>query len=80
MILVKVISVVEPKVERPHQWDLFQLTLDDGKGKSYRADMSRVSYAVFKAEQELLAKGVDPILLATYHDAVREEAEYDSQE
>lgn len=79
--MIKVISITEPpKTKYEHPWDIFQLVLDSGNGVPYRADMSRVSYEVFKLEQELLSKGVDKKLLYKYHDAVRNEAEYDSQD
>ncbi len=78
--VVKVTNLVEPKVERPHPWDCFDMDIDYGNGKLIHVTMSRVSYKVFQVEQALLQAGVDPLLLETYHDAVRDEAEYDCQE
>ncbi|MFA6972513.1 MAG: hypothetical protein WC208_14105 [Gallionella sp.] len=81
--VVKVTNLIAPKTtkgswERP--WESFDMDIDYGDGKVIHVTMSRVSYKVFLAEQALLKAGVDPLLLETYHGAVRDEAEYECQE
>lgn len=78
--VVKVANLITPKVAKgswEHPWDCFDMDIDYGDGKLIHVTMSRVSYKAFLAEQALLKSGVDPRLLETYYDAIREETEYD---
>ena len=80
MKLVRILEVKAPKVTRESPYDCFELLLDFGDGKPIKSYQNRLSHRVFMTEQELLRKGVDSVLLSNYHDAVREEAEYDSED
>ncbi len=75
-----VLSVKEPTVDyREHPWDTYELIVDFGDGEHRKVHMNRLEYAVFKVEQELLAVGVSKELIEKYHDAVREEVQYDCE-
>jgi len=81
MKLVKVLKIEDDVPEKDRKdFDCVRVTIDFGDGTPIVAYQNRISHRVFLLEQELLTKGTDVKLLESYHDAVREEADYDSIE
>ena len=83
MKIIKILNIKEPisnNPKHPSPYDCYDITVDFGDGKPFLMVKNRLGYEVFKLEQELLSKGVDPDLLDKYHSAIIDETEFDSNQ